>query len=57
MAILCFFFLVCGLRTNLAFEYLFFTIMIALALVAAALWKEAEGRADTARQCAKVSLL
>lgn len=54
MAILCVFFFIAGLRTNLGFEWIFFNVTIGLGLIVGALWKSAEGQTDTARTCAKV---
>lgn len=55
MALLCVLFFIAGLRTNLGFEWIFFTVTIGLGLVVGALWKAAEGQTDIARTCAKVT--
>lgn len=43
MAILCFIYLICSLRTNICFFMIFLTIDIAFALLAAAYWQANNG--------------
>ncbi|KAK3077416.1 hypothetical protein LTS18_010315, partial [Coniosporium uncinatum] len=43
MAVLCLVYLVCSLRTNIAFVIIFFTLVVAFALLAGAYWHIAQG--------------
>ena len=43
MGILCFVFMIAALRTNIAFVIIFFTLVLAFPLLAAAFWRLAEG--------------
>jgi succinate-acetate transporter protein len=47
MGVLCFIYLVCALRTNIAFVIIFFTIMLTFCLLAAAYWYNAEALGST----------
>ncbi|KAL9061547.1 MAG: hypothetical protein Q9162_000079 [Coniocarpon cinnabarinum] len=44
MGVLCFIFLICSLRTNIAFFIIFFTLVMAFAFLAGAFWQLANGQ-------------
>ncbi len=50
MGLLCFIYLICALRTNVVFVVIFFTLVIAFALLAAVYWQSANGIASGAPQ-------
>jgi succinate-acetate transporter protein len=55
MGLLCVFYLVCALRTNIIFVIIFFTISVSLELLAAAHWQTAQGNKDLGRNIEMVS--
>jgi len=54
-ALLVFILFLCSLRTNVAFVLIFFLLTIAVALLAAAYWQLAQGRAELGVKLEKVS--
>jgi len=48
MGLLCLIYLICSLRTNIAFVIIFFTLVLAFSLLAATYWHQAEGFGMTA---------
>jgi succinate-acetate transporter protein len=51
MAVLCFIYLLCSLRTNICFVLIFFSLVPAFSLMAATYWQLAEGHGNTALTC------
>ena len=54
-ALLVFILFICSLRTNIAFVVIFFLLTIAVALLAAAYWQLAKGRAELGVKLEKAS--
>ena len=48
MGLLCAFYFICALRTNVAFAIIFLSLVIALGLLTAGHWQLAQARADLA---------
>jgi succinate-acetate transporter protein len=59
MSVLCFIYLICSLRTNVAFVVIFFTLVLVFSLLAAAYWTNAQAigaTSDAAYAASKVAL-
>lgn len=60
MAVLCFIYLICSLRTNIVFVVIFFTLVLTFGLLSGAYWQNAEGigmaSSDPTGSAAKLAL-